>query len=225
MRLWSTALGVMTLGLALTAPTAQAIGANDASNLVRAIQQKLDDFGYNAGKPDGKGGKRVVAAIRQFQTEFRLPVDGALDESTAAELEIPLYTPETEGQIFVLPDDINGISFALRGKSHAEIINFLYELSQRSASKIDTDFTKPKTVIFVLTADLKPGDVITTQFENIRLDLPKYYENFYYEIQQDTPTAPLIIINEVEAGWELQFTHRMFVNGVLVGEKRTRAAK
>jgi hypothetical protein len=34
-----------------------------------------------------------------------------------------------------------------------------------------------------------------------------------------------VIINDAEAGWELQLTHRIFLNGELIGQKRTRAAR
>jgi peptidoglycan hydrolase-like protein with peptidoglycan-binding domain len=57
-------------------------------DVVRAAQQKLDDNGYKAGKPDGKVGPRTRAAVRKFQADNNLEKTGKLDESTLSHLNV-----------------------------------------------------------------------------------------------------------------------------------------
>ncbi len=45
-------------------------------------QERLNALGYNAGAPDGKLGPRSAAAIRQFQKDRGLPINGQLDTRT-----------------------------------------------------------------------------------------------------------------------------------------------
>jgi len=217
-------LGAAVLAVILQLAGAGVAAAAEPSDLLLLIQQQLVAFGYNPGTPDGLAGTKTTQAIKQFQAEFRDEVTGAADATTAAELEVPFYSAPLPGAIYVLADDVNDISYQMLRQDQLHLPAYLLGLSRRSLAHIDMDGAHAKTVVFVLDGDLKPGDVITTQFENIRLKLPKYYENFYYEIKSDTPVHPLVIVNQVEAGWELQITHRMFRNGELVAEKRTRAA-
>jgi len=43
---------------------------------VRGIQKILVDYGYNAGAPDGRIGAKTRSAIRKYQADAGLPVDG-----------------------------------------------------------------------------------------------------------------------------------------------------
>lgn len=45
-------------------------------DIVREIQKRLNEAGYDAGKPDGLVGRRTRAAIRKFQQDHDLAVDG-----------------------------------------------------------------------------------------------------------------------------------------------------
>lgn len=215
--LWLPMLGALLL--------VSASVAAEPDPLVQRIQQRLIEFGYKPGPADGDAGKRTIDAIRLFQKEFRLPMDGEPSANTARELGDPAYSPFTAAEIIVVNKRSPKVAADLQKASHAEVINTLAKLSAESLSKIDMVFERAKTVVFVVDADLKPGDLVMTQIEVIRADLPLYYENFYYEIAADTPTEPLVIINDAEAGWELQLTHRIFLNGELIGQKRTRAAR
>lgn len=199
--------------------------AAEPDPLVQRIQQLLLDYGYKPGPADGDPGRRTVDAIKLFQKEFRLPVNGEPSTNTAYQLGDPDYSLFTSAEIIVVNRRSAKVAAQLQNASHAEVINTLAELSGENLSKIDMVFERAKSVVFVVDADLKPGDMVMTQIEVIRAELPLYYENFYYEIEADTPVEPLVIINDAEAGWELQFTHRVFVNGVLIGQKRTRAAR
>jgi peptidoglycan hydrolase-like protein with peptidoglycan-binding domain len=54
---------------------------------VTAVQQKLNELGYEAGPNDGLMGPRTRAAIRRFQTDAGLPVTGRIDKELLAQLE------------------------------------------------------------------------------------------------------------------------------------------
>jgi peptidoglycan hydrolase-like protein with peptidoglycan-binding domain len=58
------------------------------SNVIRAAQQKLDDAGYQSGKADGKMGPITRSAIRKYQRDESLSVNGNLDESTLSHLNV-----------------------------------------------------------------------------------------------------------------------------------------
>jgi peptidoglycan hydrolase-like protein with peptidoglycan-binding domain len=61
--------------------------AMDTKTLVRRIQQGLTEKGYNPGPVDGIAGKRTHEAIRRFQADRRLTVDGEPTVSLLAILE------------------------------------------------------------------------------------------------------------------------------------------
>jgi peptidoglycan hydrolase-like protein with peptidoglycan-binding domain len=214
-------IGLLALGIALASP----LLAAEPDPLVMRIQQRLLDYGYKPGPADGELGRRTVDAIKLFQKEFRLPIDGDASANTAYQLGDPAYSPPTAGEIILVNQRSKAVAAKLAKASHAEVINLLADLAADNLSKMDMVMERAKATIFVVDKDLKPGDVVMTQIEVIRADLPLYYENFYYQIEADTPTEPLVIINDSEAGWELQLTHRIFVNGELIGLKRTRAAR
>jgi len=204
--------------------TASAVSA-EFDRLTQDIQSALLEYGYRPGPADGLFGSKTERAIRQFQNEFRVDETGRADEQTAYQLGMFSEEAFAQTEIFVLNTPTDEIAARLTGLDRIGVANALEELRKQSLSKINMVFEKPKTVIFVSVADFQPGDIVFTQIEVIRKDRPMFYENFYYEISEDTPTEPLVIINEAEAGWELQFTHRIGVNGKIIGQKRTRAAR
>ena len=63
------------------------IGTADASDqTIYEAQKKLEELGYEPGKPDGIMGKKTVIAIKLFQEDSGLPVTGRLDAQTKAML-------------------------------------------------------------------------------------------------------------------------------------------
>ena len=63
------------------------IGTAESSDpTIYDAQIKLEELGYDPGKPDGIRGKKTVTAIRLFQEDSGLPATGRLDESTRARL-------------------------------------------------------------------------------------------------------------------------------------------
>lgn len=57
-------------------------------DVVEAAQNKLNADGYNAGTADGKLGAHTRAAIRKYQQDKSLTVNGQLDESTLSHLNV-----------------------------------------------------------------------------------------------------------------------------------------
>lgn len=49
---------------------------------VKKIQNRLNKLGYNCGKADGIAGKKTKAAIRKFQRNKGLAVDGIVGPRT-----------------------------------------------------------------------------------------------------------------------------------------------
>jgi Putative peptidoglycan binding domain/Curli production assembly/transport component CsgG len=66
--------------------SSQAAGPTGATMSVRDAQAKLNQLGYNTGTPDGQMGRRTVDAIRSFQRDRRLTINGQLDGATMSEL-------------------------------------------------------------------------------------------------------------------------------------------
>jgi peptidoglycan hydrolase-like protein with peptidoglycan-binding domain len=59
----------------------------DGPDLVAAIQQALNSFGYNAGPVDGQMGNRTRQAIRNYQSDNGLAVDGRPTRQLLAHLQ------------------------------------------------------------------------------------------------------------------------------------------
>lgn len=53
---------------------------------VREIQKRLNDLGYSAGRVDGIPGVRTMSAVRRFQADNRLVVDGIVGPQTWSKL-------------------------------------------------------------------------------------------------------------------------------------------
>lgn len=63
-----------------------AMGYNDAD--VRAVQQSLNDKGYDAGAVDGRWGPATSSALKKFQKSNGFRESGSLDSQTAAALGV-----------------------------------------------------------------------------------------------------------------------------------------
>lgn len=61
-------------------PTIQE-GTPDTSNTT-VLQQRLAQLGYDVGAPDGSFGSGTTAAVKQFQTNNKLPANGIVDPAT-----------------------------------------------------------------------------------------------------------------------------------------------
>lgn len=52
-----------------------------ASDQVKAVQQALNEAGYDCGKVDGLAGKKTEAAVKAYEKDKGLPVDGVIDDA------------------------------------------------------------------------------------------------------------------------------------------------
>lgn len=83
-------VGAGALGLALllsTASIAQDYGMPETPSPVAAVQEMLNNLGYDAGPNDGLMGPKTRGAIREFQTDAGLPVTGRIDSELLAQLQ------------------------------------------------------------------------------------------------------------------------------------------
>jgi localization factor PodJL len=63
--------------------------------MVREVQMKLNQKGFDVGGPDGVMGPRTKDALMQFQRQQGLAASGEIDNETMAALDIG---PSTTGQ-------------------------------------------------------------------------------------------------------------------------------
>ena len=76
------------LGAALPAePGPESESAGPSPDLVRTVQEALTVLGYDAGAADGMIGPRTRAAIRAFQADTELAVEGRVSQRLLARLE------------------------------------------------------------------------------------------------------------------------------------------
>ncbi|WP_238696254.1 lytic murein transglycosylase [Thiomicrorhabdus sediminis] len=52
-----------------------------STKLVKEVQIRLNNLGYQTGKPDGVIGKRTRQALREFQVKNKIPADGYVNEA------------------------------------------------------------------------------------------------------------------------------------------------
>jgi membrane-bound lytic murein transglycosylase B len=70
---------------------------------LKALQQALNELGYDAGKPDGLPGLRTQTAIRLFQALHQLPVDGYASPSLLAPVEAAHAAAAAAGTLILAP--------------------------------------------------------------------------------------------------------------------------
>ena len=57
------------------------------SNQVKAMQEIVNDFGYDCGTPDGVYGNKTVDGVRDFQRSRGLSTDGICGPKTIAKFK------------------------------------------------------------------------------------------------------------------------------------------
>ncbi|MBW8305483.1 MAG: lytic murein transglycosylase [Thiobacillus sp.] len=86
-------------GLALLSGEAGALGTAQ----LQALQQALNELGFDAGEADGLLGPRTQAAIRQYQALHRLPVDGYPAPSVLGHVEQTHAAAAAAGTLILAP--------------------------------------------------------------------------------------------------------------------------
>ncbi len=57
-------------------------------SVIKKVQTKLNELGYDCGKADGKAGKNTKKALKKFQEDNGLKVDGVIGKEVLKSLEI-----------------------------------------------------------------------------------------------------------------------------------------
>lgn len=91
--------------------------------LVRQTQERLEQLGYDVGTPDGIFGVRTYEAIRQFQEDNGLTVDGIAGSATLQQLGISVGTGtsgvgESGGSDY--EDDVYLLASIIHGEARGE---------------------------------------------------------------------------------------------------------
>ena len=101
------ALAVAQLSRQLAGGSALLAGKGEAGALsvaqMKALQQALNELGYDAGKPDGLPGLRTQTAVRLFQALHQLPVDGYAAPSLLARVEQAHAEAAAAGKLILAP--------------------------------------------------------------------------------------------------------------------------
>ena len=85
----------LVLAVCLAIPAAAALRRGDRSDTVRAVQQKLKNWGYYTGSVDGIFGPKTEEAVRSFQKKNGLTVDGIVGSQTLAALGMSAAQPSS----------------------------------------------------------------------------------------------------------------------------------
>lgn len=101
---------------------------------VIALQNNLNQLGYSCGEADGKFGAMTESAVRKFQADHHLTVDGIAGSATQNEILKALHGPDTEDPTPVGPASELDILKARIGdieNSIAELIERITALEKR----------------------------------------------------------------------------------------------
>jgi photosystem II stability/assembly factor-like uncharacterized protein len=94
---------------AVSSPQSAAI--SKPSETVRQAQQRLNAAGYNVGVPDGRAGKQTISAVKKYQADRHLPVNGKLDDVTLKSLGLSASIAGSDvADLVVLSDAVNALA-------------------------------------------------------------------------------------------------------------------
>jgi len=99
------------------------ISLNQAIKITKKIQQSLNELGYNSGEVDGVLGKKTISAIKKYQLDNNLNVDGKISESLLQNLNKTLTTKKLSDR----KENEIGISITNAFKLTLQIQEKLYE--------------------------------------------------------------------------------------------------
>lgn len=98
-------------------PAAAALREGNRGSEVRAVQQKLKNWGYYSGEVDGIFGPQTTAAVKSFQRKNGLAVDGVVGRETYAALgmTVPVSSGTSSYQ-----NDINMLARMIAAEGRGE---------------------------------------------------------------------------------------------------------
>jgi len=107
------------------APTTRApqVAAVKPNETVRKAQQALNAAGYRVGVPDGQAGKQTIAAVRKYQADRHLPVNGKIDAITLKSLGLGgVEGADSAEENVVLADAVNALVQTVDAETRQPII-------------------------------------------------------------------------------------------------------
>ncbi|MEU6162834.1 peptidoglycan-binding domain-containing protein [Streptomyces tanashiensis] len=96
----------------------------DSGPTVSRLQTDLNIHGYPVGQVDGIFGKKTDAAVRKFQSEHDLVVDGIVGPATWGALEEPVPTAEATFDL----SDFPSLAVVFRFGAADDVDGYLTEL-------------------------------------------------------------------------------------------------
>ncbi|UCD81642.1 MAG: ankyrin repeat domain-containing protein [Desulfobacterales bacterium] len=131
--------------------------AESNDDTVYEAQKKLNELGYDAGKPDGIWGKKTVEAVKSFQRDDGLPETGQLDALTiyrlnAQEPPAPMSLSEAVGL-----NDVSEIEALLDAGADVNTTDELGETPLHIAAV--RGYSQAASLLIAEGADINAGDV------------------------------------------------------------------
>ena len=85
--------------------------ASKPNDTVLRAQQALNEAGYRIGVPDGRAGKQTLSALKRYQSDRHLPVNGQFDDLTLGSLGISKSNGGSDSSVesVVLSDAVNAL--------------------------------------------------------------------------------------------------------------------
>lgn len=156
------------------------LSKNSQGQLVKKLQQKLSEMGYNVGVVDGVFGPKTEVAVLNFQTDKGLHIDGIVGDQTWNTLfqeSIPrviasLDNPPSQNRCFEIFGD-----FRLAGWDQQNIIRCDLSEFRKELEHIYWDWLKPTDLAFL--------HVNWFGFECHRLVAPKFQAAFKNIIERN----------------------------------------
>lgn len=88
----------------------QTVAPPKPNETVLKAQQALNAAGYKVGVPDGLAGKLTAAAVRKYQADRHLPVNGKIDDVTLKSLGLGSNSGTTDpAELVILSDAVNSL--------------------------------------------------------------------------------------------------------------------
>lgn len=124
---------------------------NSQGQLVKNLQQKLSELGYNVGSVDGFFGPRTESAVIQFQTDKGLDIDGVVGNQTWSALfqeSVPqaisiLQSPPSQDRCL----EVYG-NFQIRGWKEQELIQCDLSFGKQELDHIILGWGNPQPKAF-----------------------------------------------------------------------------
>ncbi len=138
-----------------------------SSDITRSIQELLSNLGYATGKIDGILGRLTIAAIKAFQEEAQLDINGLPSEDLLIALQTSLRKEKKNNQLKVepikLPITGTGTGFYIQEGilvTNEHVINNCDYISTEDGSKLSIETEDSVNDIAILNTTLISGSIL-----------------------------------------------------------------